>query len=203
MRQFIKTSVPTDTYQEVKKVGESYVVHLEPVEDKEVGVMKCYECIVAEEPDMEALRADLATWKAYLTQKELELAKKSKVKEVLEYDVSPNVNSFTITKNGEKVTDYWIDRDLRTSLEGDVLAAQSLGDTYKFDIREMGITLELNCTKFLAALAVLRQYAYTAYNVTSAHLAAIEALGSVEEVEAYEYKTGYPKKLSFEITELM
>lgn len=204
MRQFVRTSVPTEKYQEVKKVGERYVCHFEPVEDKEVGVMKCYECIVAEEPDMEALRADLATWKAYLTQKELELAKKSKVKEVLEYDVSPNVNSFTITKNGEKVTDYWIDAQTRATLGGAVRSALAIGKTvYNFDVRELGITLPLNCEKFLSALNRLENYACAAYNMTSRHIAAVNALKTVEEVEAYDFHVGYPEKLTFEVTEMM
>lgn len=203
MRQFVRTSVPTEKYQEVKKVGERYVCHFEPVEDKEVGVMKCYECIVAEEPDMEALRTDLATWKAYLAQKELELAKKSKVKEVLEYDVSPNVNSFTITKNGEKVTDYWIDAQTRATLGGAVRSAVAIGKTvYNFDVRELGITLPLNCEKFLAALNVLEDYACQSYNKTSQHIANINALESVEAVSEYDYTSGYPEKKTFEVTEL-
>lgn len=119
------------------------------------------------------------------------------------YDCSDAVNSFVITKNGIKVTDYWISRDLRTSLEGDVTAAASVGDTYKFDIRELGITLELNCRKFLEALSMLRRYAYTAYNVTSTHEAAINALTNVEDVEGYDFTHGYPEKLIFEITDLM
>jgi hypothetical protein len=116
--------------------------------------------------------------------------------------VSTAVNSFTITKNGELVTDYWIPRDIRTSLEGDVMAASSIGDTYKFDIREMGITLELNCNKFLEALSILRQYAYTAYNRTSEHMANVNNLASIEEVSQYDITTGYPEKLTFDIDSL-
>ena len=39
-------------------------------------------------------------------------------------------------------------------------------------------------------------YASDALNVTEAHKAAINALESVEDVEAYEF-SGYPEKLSF------
>lgn len=202
MRQFIKTVVATEDYQEVKRLGDKYVVHQEPVEDKESGTTACWETMTDAEPDMAVLAEELAAWKSHLADVELRIAKQQKIAEIAAYDMSSAVNSFEIQNNGVKVTDYWIGRDLRTSLEGDVLAAESVGSTYKFDIREMGVTLELDCAKFLAALAVLRRYAYTAYNVTSQHIANVNALTSVVEVEAYDYTEGYPEKLVFDIAEL-
>lgn len=202
MRQFIKTVVATDGYKEIEQRGDKCVVHLLPVEDKESGTTACWETMTDAEPDMAVLAEELAAWKARLDEVELRIAKQQKIAEIAAYDVSTAVNLFEIQNNGVKVTDYWIGRDLRTSLEGDVLAAESVGSTYKFDIREMGVTLELNCAKFLAALAVLRRYAYTAYNVTSQHIANVNALTSVVEVEAYDYTQGYPDKLVFDIAEL-
>ena len=198
----MRTGVPTEGYAEVKKVGEVYVVHLEP-EVKDNGLTECWECVEREEPDLVALSAQLQEYKTYILARELAVAKEEKVKALMRYDESEAVNSFEIRKQGVKVTDYWLDRDLRTSLEGDVIAAQSVGDTYKFDIREMGITLELNCNKFLEALARLRRYAYTAFNQTSAHMDGIRACETKEEVEAYDYTQGYPEKLVFDIEELM
>lgn len=203
MRTFIKTVVPTEGYMEVKKVGDRYVVHLDPVSNPDDGSTTCYECMTDSEPDMAQLRDDLAEYKVHMAGVELALAKKEKIKALDAYDKSDAVNAFAITKQGVKVTDYWLPRDLRTSLEGDVLAASVIGDTYIFDIRELGISLELNCNKFLAALAVLRRYAYKAFNVTSSHLVAINNLGTIQEVEAYDFTTDYPEKLTFDITELM
>lgn len=37
------------------------------------------------------------------------------------------------------------------------------------------------------------------YNVTEEHKAAVNTLTTIEEVDAYDYKTGYPEKLSFEV----
>lgn len=202
MRQFIKTIVPTEDYQEIKQVGDKYVVHLLPVEDKENQTITCWETMTDAEPDMESLTSELEAFQSHLSEVELRIAKQQKIAEIAAYDVSSAVNSFEIQNGGVKVTDYWIGRDLRTSLEGDVLAAESVGSTYKFDIREMGVTLELDCAKFLAALAVLRRYAYTAYNVTSQHIANVNALTSVSEVEAYDYTQDYPEKLVFDIAEL-
>jgi hypothetical protein len=202
MRTFIKTVVPTEGYTEVKKVGEHYVVHLDPVNNPDDDSTTCYECITDDEPDISLLSADLEEFKAHMADVELSLAKKEKIKALEAYDKSSAVNSFTITKQGLKVTDYWLPRDLRTSLEGDVLAASAISDTYTFDIREIGISLELNCNKFLAALAVLRRYAYKAFNVTSSHLVAINNLGTVQEVEAYDFTTDYPERLIFSVEEL-
>ena len=203
MRRFMKVSVPTEGYAEVKQVGTRYVVHLEGVANEGDGTTTCYECMVDEAPDMDVLRQELAEYKEYIGGVELRMAKEARKKVLMAYDSSPSVNSFEIRRGGVKMTDYWIERDLRTSLEGDVMACSAKHETYNFDIREMGITLPLNCTKFLAALNTLREYAYTAYNVTSAHLAAIDALATVDAVEAYDFTTGYPEKLVFDIDTLV
>jgi hypothetical protein len=163
----------------------------------------CYECMTEEEPDMIALAKELANYKVYIRNLELQNAKDRKIRELIEYDSSSAVNSFEIRRHGVKVIDYWIPRDLRTSLEGDVTAAAKVGDTYKFDIREMGITLTLNCNKFLEALSILRIYAVECFNQTSAHLAAIKSLPALEDVEEYDFTTDYPDKLVFNIDELV
>jgi len=202
MRRFVRTSVPAEGYEQVKKVGEKWLVHLEgtPVEG---GLIECHECMTDNEPDIAELTAELQTWKAYVAERELAVAKMVKKQELTEYDSSSAVNSFEIRRGGEKITDYWIGRDLRTSLEGDVKAAKEVGSTYDFDVRELGITLTLDCEKFLAALEVLRRYAYTAYNVTSRHLAAIDALETKEAVDSYDFTTGYPDKLVFNLEDLV
>ena len=204
MRRFVRTSVPAEGYEQVKKVGERWLVHLEgtPAGEQQ-DTLECYECITDGEPDIAELTAELQTWKAYVAERELAVAKMVKKQELTEYDSSSAVNSFEIRRGGEKITDYWIGRDLRTSLEGDVKAAKEVGSTYDFDVRELGITLTLDCEKFLSALEVLRRYAYTAYNVTSRHLAAIDALGTKEAVDSYDFTTGYPEKLLFNLEDLI
>ena len=202
MTQFIKTSIPTQEYQEIKPIGERFIVHLDR-EDNEDGSTYCYECIVNETPDIQALTEELNEYKAYLSASALKIAKIEKCKDILKYDSSSAVNSFELRQGDQKVIDYWIDRDLRSSLEGDVKACKEISNTYKFDIRELGTTLELNCDKFLDALTLLRQYAYTAYNVTSQHLANINNLTTLTEVENYDYTLNYPSKLIFNVEDLV
>lgn len=92
----------------------------------------------------------------------------------------------------------------RATLGVAVRAAQALDKTtYDFDVRELGITLTLDCGKFLSALNRLENYACAAYNMTSRHIAAVNALETVEAVEAYDFHVGYPEKLTFDVTEMM
>lgn len=202
MKKFVRTAVATEGYQEITKVGGNYICHLEG-EEQEGGLTSCWECIETEEPNIEALKVELAEYKSARNAATLSNAIKAKQKEINKFDSSSAVNAFTIKQNGAKVLDYWINRDLRTSLEGDVVTASATSETYKFDVRELGVSFNLNCTKFLQALAELRTYAYTAYNVTSQHLAAVQALTTVEEVEAYDYTVGYPEKLEFDLADLV
>jgi hypothetical protein len=46
-------------------------------------------------------------------------------------------------------------------------------------------------------LVLLEVYAAEALNTTERHKIAINALETIEEIEAYDYTTGYPTKLAF------
>lgn len=94
MRRFVKTTVPSDEYQEVQQVGDRYLVHMEGVQ---VGdAITCYECMTDNEPDLVQLSEDLQEYKAYIDAKELEVAKREKIVALMAYDSSDAVNSFTI-----------------------------------------------------------------------------------------------------------
>ena len=43
----------------------------------------------------------------------------------------------------------------------------------------------------------LELYALDCYNVTQSHIAAVKGLSDAGQVEAYNYKTGYPEQLNF------
>lgn len=130
-------------------------------------------------------------------------AKEEKIAALIEYDKSPAVENFEIHKDGKKFIDYWLEVNLRQSLKSAVQASIKEGPTYDFDVREYGITLTLSNVKFLEALEVLEVYSYTAYNVTSKHMAAINALTTKEAVEAYDFTTGFPQQLVFNVEDLL
>jgi hypothetical protein len=50
-------------------------------------------------------------------------------------------------------------------------------------------------------LSQLELYALSCFNKTAEHKAMVQSLESVEEVESYDYKTGYPEKLNLSTTE--
>ena len=117
-------------------------------------------------------------------------AKANKIAELEAYDDS-EVNSFSV--NGK---DMWLDHDLRQQLRISLDALSQAGRetvTKWFD----GIEYTYPIDVWYYMLGLVEVYASDALNVTEAHKAAINALESIEEVEAYEFTTGYPLKLAF------
>lgn len=55
MINFIKTIVSEEDYQEIKKIGNKYIAHLDPKRVDE-NTIECYECMLNEEPDIEQLK---------------------------------------------------------------------------------------------------------------------------------------------------
>lgn len=116
-------------------------------------------------------------------------AKASKIAELEAYDDS-EVNSFSV--NGK---DMWLDHEVRQQLRISLDALSQAGRenvTKWFDGLEYTYPIDV----WYHMLGLVEVYASDALNVTESHKAAINALTSVAEVEAYEF-TGYPDKLSF------
>ena len=92
----------------------------------------------------------------------------------------------------------WLDKDTRVGLVNSITIEQAVGkettvlwyDTVKYVIP---IPLAL---QMLAALAL---YALECYNVPQEHLAVVMGLATKEEVGAYDYTSGYPEKLVFNL----
>lgn len=196
MRRFVKTTVPSDGYEEVRKVGERYVVHMEPVSNGD-GSVTCYECMTDSEPDMEVLGADLQAWKAYIAERELAMAKKVKTDALLAYDSSDAVNSFDVIIRGETMS-LWINKETRADYRSSIEAAELLGRTEVNPVfGGQEVTMDIQMAKM--ALAQVQLYANQCYGVTERHKAAIEKMQSVQEVEEYDFTTGYPERLRFEV----
>lgn len=114
-----------------------------------------------------------------------------KIEEIMKYDSSSEVNEFFI---GE--TSIWLDKATRAGLKLRFEAEISLGkDTTTLWYNNIQYSLELN--KAIQMLLTIEVYASACYDNTQKHMAAVNALTSVEEIEAYDYTTGYPEKLNF------
>ena len=123
----------------------------------------------------------------------LEGVKSAKVNEIAVYDGSDAVNSFTL--GGKRM---WLDKDTRVGLVNSITIEQAVGkettvlwyDTVKYVI-PIPLALQM--------LAALELYALECYNVTQEHLAVVMGLATKEEVGAYDYTSGYPEKLVFNL----
>lgn len=123
----------------------------------------------------------------------LEKAKKEKLAAILAYDTSSDVNGFML--NGNKV---WLDKETRVGLMNSTQITRDMGHdttTLWFD----GYKLEVRCDMAIMLLSTLEMYALECFNVTAAHKKAVSELTTIEEVEAYDYKTGYPKQLDINL----
>lgn len=123
----------------------------------------------------------------------LEKAKKEKLEAILAYDTSSDVNGFML--NGNKV---WLDKETRVGLMNSTTIAKSVGQ--KTTTLWLGsMKLVVDCDKAIQLLSALEMYALDCFNVTASHKQAVSELTTIEEVEAYDYKIGYPKMLEMSI----
>lgn len=129
----------------------------------------------------------------------LERARRAKLDELHAFDESSEVNDCIIVYQGEEIH-YWANKDERNDLKNAVRDCIAMGrTTYRLDLRDKGISLTLGCELLLQLMAALEVYAIDSFNKTTDHEYAIKALATGEEIEAYDFKVGYPEKLSFEL----
>lgn len=129
-----------------------------------------------------------------LTEKEkLEQAKADKIAEITAYDTSSSVNGFIL--NGLLV---WLDKATRVGLMNSTTIAKAAGQETT-TLWLGGLKLVVDCDKAIQLLSALEMYALECFNVTASHKAAVGELKTIEEVEVYDYKTGYTKMLEMSV----
>ena len=120
---------------------------------------------------------------------DLEYAKELVIEKINKYDVSPEVNSFYF--NGSTA---WIPRDTRVSLMNSLNIEKTSGKT--FSTLWLGSeSYTVNIDLAINLLSKLELYALECYNVTAEHRSRVFGMKTVEEVEAFDYTSGYPDKL--------
>jgi hypothetical protein len=90
----------------------------------------------------------------------------------------------------------WLDKETRTGLKLRFEAEIAMGKT-DTTLWADGVQYPLPLSTAVKMLYALEVYASMCYDNTQAHLAAIDAMTTVEEVEAYDHTSGYPEKLKF------
>ena len=120
-------------------------------------------------------------------EKTLEEAKREKVEELEEYDSSTAVNEFYLNSVG-----MWFEPAKRDNYLNSLQSAKRLGQT---TVPFLG--QNLNIDDAIGMIDAVNLYAMQCVAVTDAHKAAIKALTTIADVDAYDYTVGYPSKLSF------
>lgn len=123
----------------------------------------------------------------------IEEAKKKLMEEIIAYDTSSSVNGFIL--NGLLV---WLDKATRVGLMNSTTITKAAGQKTT-TLWLKGIKLVVDCDKAIQLLSALEMYALECFNVTASHKAAVSELTTIEEVIAYNYRTGYPKMLEMSV----
>ena len=120
-------------------------------------------------------------------------AKAEKTAEITAYDTSEAVNSFMLDN-----AVMWISRDNRISLMNSTTILKNAGEE-ETTLWYGGQKYTLPCDTLIQMLSALEVYALQCYDVTEEHKAAVNELTTIEDVDAYDYTTGYPEKLVFSL----
>ena len=170
------------------------IYHIGEALNKELGAYECYECSMAVSSfDEEEVQKAFVEFSSKMDALKLEQAKVNKIAEISAYDTSSSVNGFIL--NGLLV---WLDKATRVGLMNSTTIAKAAGQQTT-TLWLGGIKLVVDCDKAIQLLSALEMYALECFNVTAAHKKAVIELTDIEDVLAYDYKTGYPEKLKMEV----
>ena len=123
----------------------------------------------------------------------LDEAKDDKMAEITAYDASTAVNGFKLNGNA-----FWLDKATRVGLMNSTeitkAAGQETTDLWMGDVK-----LTIPCDTVIKLLSAIELYALECFNTTARHKAEVAELKTVEEVEKYDIKEGYPKQLEINL----
>ena len=123
----------------------------------------------------------------------LRFAKGEVIKAVTSYDSSSAVNKFSY-----QGVPLWLDKETRTGLAVRFNAEEIMGNTEtKLWAGTVGFAMSI--TDGRQMLYAVENYASQCFDRTAAHKAAVEKLETIDEVVAYDYRSGYPENIEFVI----
>ena len=117
--------------------------------------------------------------------------KRYKKLEIEDYDKSSNVNMFYMND-----IPVWLDKATRSGLMLRFTSEKMMSKT-NTSLWYNNHMFEIPLYKAFHMLYALENYASECYDNTQKHLAAIDELETIEDVENYDYTLGYPEKLHF------
>lgn len=133
-------------------------------------------------------------WVEYITpiyERTIEDYRRDKKEEILHFDSSIEVNEFRIEDQS-----VWLDKATRAGLKLRFEAEIAMGKTDTV-LWYNGMQFSLSLEQAIQMLYVIEVYASACYDNTQKHLTAVDILETIEDIENYDYRTGYPEKLEF------
>lgn len=190
---FRNICIPEKEYVEEYEEGDMTILCLDKKEVSS-GLISCVECrVLTKQKNIDEINIQYKTWKEQQEKEALAMLKESKLDEIEAYDTSSAVNGFVL--NGMLV---WLDKATRVGLMNSTTIAKAAGQ--ETTILWLGdVKLVVGCDKAIQLLSALEMYALECFNVTASHKATVGELTTIEEVEAYDYKAGYPKMLEMSV----
>ena len=129
-------------------------------------------------------------WQEYVTpEKTIEDYRNEKINMLLSYDKSSAVNEFFI--QGIAI---WLDKSTRVGLKLRFESELNLGKE-ETTLWYMGAKFSLPLENAIKMLFAVELYASECYDNTQYHISQISQLTTIEEIQNYDYMTGYPDKL--------
>lgn len=123
----------------------------------------------------------------------VEEARRNKISEIIFYDQSDNINTFTLNNQPA-----WLTPDKRSAYATSLSNAELLGETnIEFEINGQIYDIPVSDAKIV--LAKVGRYADKAYMTTRKHIKAVKEMTSVDDIKSYDYTVGYPDKEKFMI----
>lgn len=135
-------------------------------------------------------------WEEYVTPTytpTIEDVRSDIIRDIEMYDSSISVNEFFV--QGQSV---WLDKATRAGLLLRFQAEQAQGvkDTALW---YNSTSYSLQVDQAIKMLYAIELYASACYDMTEKHIANVKALTSEDEIRNYDYRSGYPEKLRFEV----
>ena len=107
-------------------------------------------------------------------------------KSIIEYDKSPNINSFYY-KNKQ----YWLDKNTRIGL---FRLIDSGAEKITLQLEDMYV--DINADQLKDFLNQLEVYAGKCFSITAKHLTELKLIQKLEDLINYDYTTEYPDKIT-------
>jgi hypothetical protein len=127
----------------------------------------------------------------------LERAKQDKIAELEAYDDSDAINGFDIVMDWQ-IMSAWLTPDKRADYKNSIDAAELLGMEEVHPVFN-GVMVTMPIQRAKLALAQVQIYANQCYGVTETHRENINNLSTIEAVEEYDFTTGYPNRIVFNL----